>query len=188
VKRVEITYDNVNNVVKGIQALTGQQVLVGIPEEKGARSNSDPVTNAALGYIHEFGSPQHNIPARPWLIPGVRKGARDYMPHLRGAAAAVLDGKTTVAFRELNMAGILAAQSAQNMMATGNFVPLSPATIRARRYSRTTKSIRVSEKQYLALIKQGVSPATAQSAVGIRPLINTRQLFNSVTYVVRKVK
>lgn len=190
-KRVSVTSDIVNRVTESIKKLTGFQVLVGIPEANGARDNdedSGPVTNAALGYIHEFGAPASNIPARPWLIPGVRKSARDYIPQLRGAAAAALDGKPDIVERSLRMAGILAAQGAKHEMATGNFVPLKPETVRARQYSRGTQSKRKSEIQYLNLIRQGVSPSTAQLATGIRPLINTRQLFNSVTYVVTKVK
>jgi len=187
VNRVEITRDTVNARVKAIQQITKTQVFVGIPEDKISRNNSDQATNAQLGYIHEFGSPARNIPARPWLVPGIRSSARDYMPHLRGAAAAALDGKPDIALRELNAAGLIAAQSAKRMMASGNFVPLSPATIRQRQYARGTKSMRTSEKQYLALIRQGVSPATAQLATGIRPLINTRQLFNSVTYVLTRI-
>jgi hypothetical protein len=187
VKRVEIILDTVNARVKAIQQITKTQVFIGIPESKTSRKSND-VTNAQLGYIHEFGSPARNIPARPWLIPGVRKAARDYMPHLRGAAEAALDGKPTIAIRELNEAGLIASQSAKRTMATGNFVPLSPATVRQRQYARGTQSMRTSEKQYLALVKQGVSPATAQLATGIRPLINTRQLFNSVTYVLTRIK
>ena len=157
-KRVEITLDTVNARVKAIQQITKTQVFVGIPEEKGSRKNSDEPTNAQLGYIHEFGSPARNIPARPSLIPEVRKAARDYMPHLQGAVAASLDGKTNIALRELNETGLIAAQSAKRTTATGNFVPLSPATIRQRQYQRGTKSMRTSEKQYLALIRQGVIP------------------------------
>ncbi len=190
-KRVTVTSDVVNRVTTSIKKLTSLQVLVGIPEENGARDedeDSGPVTNATLGYTHEFGAPGANIPARPWLIPGVRKSVRDYMPHLRGAAAAALDGKPDIVDRSLRSAGILAAQGAKHEMATGNFVPLKPETVRARQYSRGTQSKRISEKQYLNLIRQGVSPSTAQYATGIRPLINTRQMFNSVTYVVTKGK
>lgn len=190
-KRVTVTSDVVNRVTASIEKLTGLQVLVGIPEVNGARKEDEDdgdVTNAALGYIHEFGAPASNIPARPWLIPGVRKSVRDYMPQLRGAAAAALDGKPDIVERSLRMAGILAAQGAKHEMATGNFVLLKPETIRARQYSRGTKSKRKSEIQYLNLIRQGVSPSTAQYATGVRPLINTRQMFNSVTYVLTKVK
>ena len=85
--RVTITKDKVNAVVGSITKLVGKQVLVGIPEANGSRQDpeeSAPVTNAALGYIHEFGSPRANIPARPFLIPGVRKSTARVMPHLRG--------------------------------------------------------------------------------------------------------
>lgn len=185
--RVLVTKDEVNAVVGAINKLVSKEILVGIPEAQASRDD-EPVTNAALGYIHEFGAPGANIPARPWLIPGVRKGSDEYMPHLRGAAGGALDGRPDVVDKELGSAGLLAAQSAKREMAMGDFVPLKPATIAARRRSRGTASRRKSEEQYLELVRNGMSPADAQAATGIRPLINTRQMFNAVTSVVRKAK
>lgn len=187
--RVTITKDKVNSVIGAITQLVGKQVLVGIPEAETARqddgSNSHP-TNAGLGYIHEFGSPRANIPARPFLIPGVRKATSSVMPHLRGACAAALDGKPDTADKELVSAGLIAESSAKREITTGDFVPLKPETVAWRFLQRGTKTRRASEERYLDLIDQGVSPADAQSAAGIRPLINTGQLRAAITSVVRK--
>ena len=143
--RVTITKDKVNAVVGSITKLVGKQVLVGIPEVNGSRQDpeeSAPVTNAALGYIHEFGSPRANIPARPFLIPGVRKSTARVMPHLRGACAAALDGKPDVADKELVAAGLIAESSAKREISTGDFIPLKPETVAWRFLQRNTKTRR----------------------------------------------
>lgn len=183
-----IVKDRVKTVTDSLRALTKQQVLVGIPAAKTDRTEAGPITNAALGYIHETGAPGANIPARPWLIPGVRKSTSATLPHLRGACNAALDGEPEKAQHELVRAGIIAEGFARNEIVTGNFVPLKPATVAARRYSRGTQSRREGEEQYLALIRAGVTPAAAQTAANIHPLINTAQMLKSVTSVVRKAK
>lgn len=187
--RVIITKDRVNAVIGSITNLVGKHVLVGIPEANANRQDdesTDHPTNAMLGYVHEFGSPRRNIPARPFLVPGVHKAADAYMPHLRGAASAALDAKPDVSDKELVAAGLIAEASAKREITTGDFVPLKPETVAWRFLQRGTKTRRASEERYLKLIDQGVSPADAQAAAGIRPLINTGQLRQAITSVVRK--
>lgn len=187
--RVIITKDRVNAVIGSITRLVGKEVLVGIPEAKTERQDPEESahpTNAALGYIHEFGAPRANIPARPFLIPGVRKATEQVMPHLRGACAAALDAKPAVADKELVAAGLIAESSAKREITTGDFIPLKPETVAWRFLARGAKTRRASEERYLSLIDQGVSPRDAQSAAGIRPLINTGQLRQAITSVVRK--
>ncbi len=181
-----IVRDRAVGIVKALQELIGKQVLVGIPEAHDARTQSGPITNAALAYIHEFGAPAANIPARPFLIPGVRKAEPQYTPHLRAACNAALDGDSAKSDHSLVRAGIVAENSAKREISTGNFVPLSPLTIARRHESRQTQSMRKSEVRYLELVGHGMSPESAQAATGIRPLINTGQMRNSITSVVRR--
>jgi hypothetical protein len=110
------------------------------------------------------------------------------MPHLRGAAVAALDGKPDQADKELVAAGLIAESSAKREISTGDFIPLKPETVAWRFLARGTKTRRASEERYLELIDQGVSPADAQRVAGIRPLINTGQLRNAITSVVRTKK
>lgn len=185
--RVTVTKDSVSQVIAGITSLVQKDILVGIPDSSTDRQSEidGPMTNATLGYIHEHGSPQANIPARPFLVPGVRKAEERAVIYLERAAKAALsrDPKKTEAY--LNDAGIVAMNSARNEITTADFVPLSPYTVAARHRSRQTKSMRQSEQRYLELVAGGMSPADAQAAAGIRPLINTGQLRNAITYVLR---
>lgn len=186
--RVSITKDEVSAIVGAITEIARKQVLVGIPDSTTSREQEEgsPITNAALGYIHEFGSPDANIPARPFLIPGVEKAREGATERLKAAAKAALDGDKASVDRHLNAAGTLAANSARNEIQTGDFVPLKPGTIANRHRARGTASMRKSETDYLEMVKEGESPEAAQESTGIRPLINTGQLRNSLTYVVRK--
>jgi hypothetical protein len=188
IKRVTVTKDSVTEVVRAITELVGKQVLIGIPDSTTSRDDevSQEMTNATLGFIHENGSPAANIPARPFLVPGVEKVLEPATDRLKGAAQATLRGDTKKADQLLNDAGIIGMGGARSEIRYGDFEPLKPSTIRNRFRSRGAKSRRENEEVYLYLIRMGVHPAAAQSEAGIRPLINTAQLANSITFVVRQ--
>jgi hypothetical protein len=187
-KRVTVTKDSVTQVVKSIYELVGKQVLIGIPDSTSSRDEEEgePINNATLGYIHEFGAPDANIPARPFLIPGVQKAEDKGVERLAFAAKSALSGDRQKAILFMREAGLIAEMSVKDEISTADYEPLKPATIRARRYARGTKSMRASEKKYLELIAGGMSPGDAQSEAGIRPLINKGELRNSITHVLRK--
>lgn len=185
---MKVTKDDVGKVLASIQRLVGQEVLVGIPASEAERNDEDPqpINNAQLGYIHEYGSPKANIPARPFLEPGIEDQRESIGNHLQKAASSALNGDNGKLDAELNAAGLVAQAGARNRITSGDYEPLSPSTIRNRRKSRNTQSMRAEEKKYLDMVANGVSPAQAQADAGIQPLINTGQLRNSITYVVRK--
>jgi hypothetical protein len=62
--------DHLPELLANIEQLTKSELFVGIPEDS---LRDTDITNSALGYIHEFGSPANNIPARPFLYPGIEK-------------------------------------------------------------------------------------------------------------------
>lgn len=158
---MKITTDNVAKVLSSIQELAGKQVLVGIPASKAEREegNTEPINNAQLGYIHEYGAPASNIPARPFLIPGVARAQESINNHLQKAAKAAMSGNDEKVDTELNATGLIAQAGARNEINNGDFEALSPVTLAARR-------------------KRG--------RTGDKPLIDTGQLRNAITYVIRK--
>lgn len=153
---LKVTIDKVAGVLKNIKQIENARVLVGIPKEENARSD-DPIGNAGIGYVQEFGSPAQNIPARPFLIPGVKAVQDECIGMLEEAAKEVLDdGKMTAA---LTKAGIIAQNSVKATITKGEgFAPLSEYTINERK-------------------KKGFK--------GTKPLIRTGQLRNSITYIVK---
>lgn len=151
--------DNFPAIMAQIAQLHAGTVLVGIPADETERGQGDPITNAALGYIHEHGAPAANIPARPWLIPGV-KNAQDKIAQRLGAAmrAALLQNAAT-RDRQLHAAGMIAANAAKAMINSNIAPALSDATLAARRARGVTRE---------------------------NTLVDTGQLRNAVTYVVRE--
>jgi hypothetical protein len=150
--------DRLKEVVEALSSLPERDVLVGIPEETTGRQASGTITNAQLGYIHEFGAPEANIPARAFLMPGIRNAKNKVAGYFRRAGVEALNGNAAGVTRALNSAGLAAAASAQRKITAGPFEPLKPATLAARRRRGRT---------------------------GTRPLIDTAQLRRSLTYVVR---
>lgn len=155
-----VVKDNVAAVLAAIQGLVNRQVLVGIPSAKAERSNEpgEPINNAQLGYIHEFGSPLANIPARPFLIPGVEMVEDKVTDRLQKAAKAAIKGDSNKVEAELHAAGLAAQAGARFQLNSGEHEALAPSTLAARRRRGRT---------------------------GDKPLVDTGQLRNSITYVVR---
>jgi hypothetical protein len=184
-KRMTITKDSVSEVVKSITKFVGKQVLIGIPESTAERQDEGPINNATIGYLMETGIPSQNVPARPWLVPGVKKAEAPAVAKLQQAADAALDGNTQKADQALNAAGLIGVNFVRAEIGSNIPPPLAPSTVRNRKYARGTKSRRKGEEQYLALVKGGTPPGQAQSQAGIVALVNTSQLRNSVTSVIR---
>ncbi|SPP31659.1 hypothetical protein ARAF_0801 [Arsenophonus endosymbiont of Aleurodicus floccissimus] len=99
-------------------------MLVGIPAENSEREDIS-FSNAAIGYINEFGSPAKNIPARPYLIPGICSVEAKTTAELKIAAKAILDAQPDKVDQALNRAGEIAVQGMQPVITQSNFVPLS---------------------------------------------------------------
>lgn len=175
-----IKFDKLADVVKGLAALTKDRVLVGIPESNTDRKDEDehgPMNNATLGYIHEFGSPAANIPARPHLIPGVEDAQDKIAARLKKAGQFAMDGKKDKVRGELEKAGMIARDSVKSMITDGDLEPLTESTLRAR--ARRGRKGAIAE---LASRAAGNAPDNTNA----RPLVDTGQYRNSITYVVRK--
>ncbi|MFL9943731.1 hypothetical protein [Paraburkholderia graminis] len=182
---VKITIDKLGDVIKAISQLSNKDVLVGIPDSAPERADT-PITNAQIGYVMETGSPANNIPARPFLVPGIADVQAEIAERLRNGALSALAGSAAGAETALKAAGMVGQNAVKKKINDGPFTPLSPRTIAQRNRSRQTKSMRKAEKDYANLLAQGKTEQEAQDAAGIKPLINTGSLRNSIVYVVRK--
>lgn len=157
---VETKVDNMAAIMRALHSLTGRDVLVGIPSERSERlDKGEPIDNATLGYIHEFGAPRANIPARPFLFPGVEDARPEVLERFAKATEAALQGKDGEVERQLHTAGLIAQNKVRARINEGIAPELSESTIKARQ---------------------------ARGRTGTKPLIDTGQLRNSITYVIRK--
>jgi hypothetical protein len=174
---VTTTINNAAKFLASVATLLKRDVLVGIPDTnaeryedlkalRAAQKAANPtaplpgLSNAQIGYIQENGAPNRNIPARPFLIPGVEEAQPKYTPHLKAAMVAALTGDASGCDRSLNAAGLVAQNSVKAKINSGIPPKLSDATIRSR---------------------------LSRGRTGDKPLIDTGQLRNAITYVVRKL-
>jgi hypothetical protein len=183
----KITVDNFASIIRAISEIAKKDVLIGIPDSAPERDDT-PMTNAQIGYVMETGSPAHNVPARPFLVPAVADVQSECADKLKEGASAALDGNEAAAIRALNVAGMIAEQSVKKKIGSNIPPPLSPETIRNRNRSRKTTSMRANEKEYLKAVDSGTDPGVAQEAAGIVALVNSGQLRNTVTHVIRDKK
>lgn len=156
---VKITVDKMASIIKAINELGAKDVLVGIPEGSTDRKSGDPATNALIGYVQEFGSPANNIPARPFLIPGVQDIQKPAADRLKVAAQRALSGDLSQAEKQLHAAGLMGQNSARAKVNSNIQPKLSERTLAARRARGVTRE---------------------------NTLVDSGQLRNAITYVIRK--
>ena len=150
---VKVTKDRVAEVLRMVAALDRHAVYVGFPGDTQARSDGG-INNPTLAYIHEHGAPAANIPARPFLEPGVANAEDDILRAFEAGVQRALSGDNSALANSLNLAGVIAVRAVQDKITTGPFAPLAPRTVRRKGSSK--------------------------------PLIDTGQLRQAVTFVVRE--
>lgn len=159
---VKVTVDRVAAVLKSINGLTKNQVLVGIPAEHADRQpdpeQPEPANNAMIGYLMENGSPAQNIPARPHMRPGIESVKDEISKRYKDGAAAVMDGRVSDPDKVHTAVGLIAEKGIKAKITDGPFVPLSPRTIAARK---------------------------ARGRTGEKPLLDTGQYRRAITHVIR---
>lgn len=174
-----------DELLKTLDALASMQVLVGFPAESTDRKeggDAQSMTNAALGYIHDNGAPEANIPARPFMQPGIKNVGPKLAAIAKSMGKRALESSTSsrVAIEQgYHQMGLVAQASIRAVITAGIDPPLSDATLRARA-ARGRKGA----KQELANRDKGLPPSTALA----KPLIDTGQLRNAVNYVIRNRK
>lgn len=166
-----------------IRKLAEQEVLVGFPAETTERDKAEQddegITNAALGYIHDNGMPEQNIPARPFMAPGIARANDAITRGLFGAARRTLMGVPGAAEAGLHTVGLKAKLAIQNAINEGVPPPLADSTLRRRAAKGRKGAILELENR-----AKGGTPSTTLA----KPLIDSGQLRNAVNYVIRSRK
>ncbi len=187
--KFRITINRLPEIVRAVRTLAEERVYVGIPGDTPPRRSGEhpsawnPITNVDLGFIHEFGAPGANIPARPHLIPATKGIQAGVVSLLHEAGRKTLMGDATAARKGLVAVGTLGRDAVKEKIKTGPFKELKPATIKARLRRRRKWSLRKRKAMYLAY--QMESDPMGDNSYG-KPLIDTAQYLNAFTYVIRK--
>lgn len=148
---------SLEKIGESLEMVTLKSVLVGIPAEKAARDAESKMTNVDIAYIQNFGAPEANIPSREFMRPGIADVQSKIVKALRLAGKAAFNGEDPDKY--LNQAGLVAQAGIRAKITNGPFLPLAASTVAAR-MSRGKKSD--------------------------KPLIDTGQLRNAITYVIRE--
>jgi hypothetical protein len=173
---MSVATDKVLDVGRAMRLLTSSSVLVGIPMDKERPGEEgDPVTNAQLGYIHEHGSPDNNLPARPFLIPGIKAAHKKIVDQLRDAGRKALEGNAGGVNKALERAGIIGQNSVRAQFVDNDWDELAEATLNKRDPAKRNDDGKV--------IKRGKS---RRERGAVNPLQDTGTMRKSVTYVVEK--
>jgi hypothetical protein len=177
----KVTVDQVADFLEAIKNMTRKEVLAGFPADEAPREDADgnpePITNAALGYIHNFGSPEQNIPARPFMIPGIEAVEEKIGNYMHQAGVAALDGNQQQMDGALLATALTAQAGIQAKINDGPFEPLAESTLRGRAQRGQAGAQKELDERAM-----GQEPGIENA----RPLIDTGQLRNAVQGIVRE--
>jgi len=150
----------VHNYANQLKALSKKEVVVGIPAKKNKKHDDSPFTVAEIGAVHEFGSPSAGIPQRSFLRVPLSENVKQLFKALdKDLKFSKIN--TNKALGKLGAKGqsiVLEAFKTQNK---GRWEVLKPATISNRLQGSGTGST--------------------------KPLIDTGQLRQSITFEVRDI-
>ena len=163
---VRITEDNTASILEALNRLSRVDVLVGIPQSNATRNDGEALNNAEIGYLQSTGATvilngaEVTLPPRPFLDMGIENGKARISDHLKASATSALSGDSGNAMRQLESAGLVAANSAKKVISDGDQLhPLSEVTKQMRRDA-------------------GIH--------GDKPLYAHGYLLRSITYVIRR--
>lgn len=176
-----VTHDEMKSFMKALEEMQAKSVLAGFPEGERAREdnegNAEPITNATLGYIHNTGMPEQNIPARPFMVEGIENKREEISDGMEAAGVAALDGNVDGVNSALNAVGLSAQAGIRMKIVDGPFEPLAESTL--KNYARQGAKGAQTELDSRAA---GNDP----NPENVRPLNRTGQMRNAVAYAVRK--
>lgn len=178
---IHVIQDNVPELMATLKLLSAKEVLVGVPAENDERPEVDgqpsPVTNAVLAYIHDNGDPARNIPARPFMIPGMTNAMPKVVELLRRTAQYALQGYSQAKIEEgFARVGMAVVKSIQDLIRAGIAPPLSDRTLR----ERARRGRKGAQNEIFWRRNEG-----APSMQWALPLIDTAEMLKSITYVIR---
>lgn len=106
-------------------------IQVGVFADKSARN--DTLTNASLAAIHEFGSPEHNLPARSMLKIPIADHAQEIMEPFKGKADSFLrKGTLLQLYKLIGVACEKVVDGAFQSGGYGKWAPLKYSTLLAK--------------------------------------------------------
>lgn len=181
--------DNLPALMQSLRRLEHKEVLVGVPSGAGSPEGSS-ANYASIAFWQDNGAPEANIPARPFMRPGIKSVQKDVALKFKLAAKDGLDGKSNVE-KYLMQAGLIASSGIKNYINEGIDPPLADSTLLARARGAAGIGIRKGAQAELIhrdTINPDTGEAYAPGSTGITPLVITGGLRNSITYIIKTNK
>lgn len=154
-KNPALIKNNMPDLMKHIKSLAKFDVLVGIPSGAGDEPGAE-ISLASVGYIQEYGSAAKNIPARPFLIPGIADAKDKITAAFKKGALAAIKGDAAGVENCFTEAGLAAVPAVKLRIDSIIPPPLAPGTLYNRKHrkerpnSRTTP-LRDKDDMYKAI-------------------------------------
>jgi hypothetical protein len=156
---LKVTTDFTDQFNAVIKKFKNDLVLVGIPAEDNSREEDQPIGNAALLAINNFGSEANGIPPRPVMNIGIKNAQDQIVEQYKKATIEALTKGTAVLSPIYNRVGIIASNSIKKAInAQIGFPGPAESTLATRE---------------------------AEGFKGTKSLIVTGQMRNAITYVVK---
>lgn len=153
-------------VMKRAEKLNQLQLVVGIPNDGKSRKDSDEITNAELGVIHEFGVPERGIPERSFMRSTMSEESENLGNLAKVMVSGCLSGQITPRKAFSQIGAYLKGQVVEKIT-DGEFQPNTAETT----------------KRKLAPVKDKRKKRAPDAN---KPLIDTGQLRGAITYEVRE--
>ena len=183
---VTMTVDNFAGLKERIAELTKKEVLIGVTAPKAEREpepgETNTPNNAEIACWMELGVPEKNIPARPFLIPGVTSIKDEAIAGLKKAAQDALDGNGRSAMQRLTALGLKGQVAVQQKIDDGPFAPLAKRTIEARIRKRAGRIPKGKDARRARLA--GLMALALEFPETMPPLKDTGKLRQAITFVV----
>lgn len=185
--QVTVTKDKLAILAKALAAASGRRVLIGFPRATATREQGSEVNNAELGYIHNYGAPEQNIPQREFMDPAFKSVLDKNISTLGAGLKAMLAPGTTNALealdRYLHKVGLQTQAAIKATIRAGLDPELAESTVRARIARRKSKPWKTKRT---AAVDANIAAGLAPGAGLFTPLIDTSRMLNAVTYVIRR--
>lgn len=146
------------NIGRGLKQFSGHEIFVGLPQDSPeSQEQSNGLTMAALGTIHEFGTYDGFVPARRWL-----SAATDYY-------------RDAIADRYVKL---------WKRIMTGKRVDVGEGLERIGMFG--VNRVREYIRKVGPTVWEPLADRTVKDKKDDRPLISTGQLIRAITYVVKR--
>ena len=170
-----------------LKELSRHHIVFGLLPSHAERREPEPdeekIDNLSLAITHEFGDPAKNIPARPFLRPGVDKAREEIISKVVSSIQSVIiSGNVEEAIHELEEAGKIGVSAMREVIMEGIPPPLKDFTIRHHLRLHGLEQTRVGA----AIETDRRTRGEVSSVDYATPLVMTGQLIEAIDYEIRR--